>query len=399
MTNKKHVIITGAGPVGCVSSLILAKAGIHVTLLEAESDLPLDMRASTFHPPTLDMLDELGVVQEIIKQGLITPQFQYRDRQKGLIAEFDMTAISEFTKHPYRVQAEQYKLTRIISDILVNYPHVEQKFNARATSLQQDDSSVTVHFDTPDGSQSITGDYLVSCDGSRSFARKTLNIGFPGFTYPELFMVVSTTDDITEVVPDMCPVAYITDPEEWCAVIRAPEMWRFLIPTDPDMTEEELLDIDFLESRIQGFAPKKQRYTISHSTLYPVNQRVAETYRKGRVLLAGDAAHVNNPLGGMGMNGGVHDGVNVSEKLIQILNEGESDDLLDLYDRQRRPIAVEYVQAHTIRNKKIMEEKDPKVRKQRQDEIKAVLDDQEKSLELMMQVSMINSINKSNAIV
>ena len=399
MTNKKHVIITGAGPVGCVAALILAKAGIHVTLLEAESDLPLDMRASTFHPPTLDMLDELGVVQEIIKQGLITPQFQYRDRQKGLIAEFDMTAISEFTKHPYRVQAEQYKLTRIISDILVNYPHVEQKFNARATSLQQDDSSVTVHFDTPDGSQSITGDYLMSCDGSRSFARKTLNIGFPGFTYPELFMVVSTTDDITEVVPDICPVAYITDPEEWCAVIRAPEMWRFLIPTDPDMTEEELLDIDFLESRIQGFAPKKQKYTISHSTLYPVNQRVAETYRKGRVLLAGDAAHVNNPLGGMGMNGGVHDSVNVSEKLIQILNEGESDDLLDLYDRQRRPIAVEYVQAHTIRNKKIMEEKDPKIRKQRQDEIKAVLDDQEKSLELMMQVSMINSINKSNAIV
>ena len=397
--NKKHVVITGAGPVGCVSALILAKAGIHVTLLEAESDLPLDMRASTFHPPTLDMLDELGVVQEIIKQGLITPQFQYRDRQEGLIAEFDMTAISEFTKHPYRVQAEQYKLTRIISKILKDYPHVEQKYSAKATNLTQDDGSVTVHYDTPDGTQSISADYLMSCDGSRSFARKTLNIGFPGYTYPELFMVVSTTDDITEVVPDMCPVAYITDPEEWCAVIRAPEMWRFLIPTDPNMTEEELLDIEFLESRIQGFAPKKQKYTISHSTLYPVNQRVAETYRKGRVLLAGDAAHVNNPLGGMGMNGGVHDGVNVSEKLVQILNEGASDNLLDLYDRQRRSIAVEYVQAHSIRNKKIMEEKDPSIRKQRQDEIKAVLDDQEKSLELMMQVSMINSINKSNAIV
>ena len=397
--NKKHVVITGAGPVGCVSALILAKAGIHVTLLEAESDLPLDMRASTFHPPTLDMLDELGVVQEIIKQGLITPQFQYRDRQEGLIAEFDMTAISEFTKHPYRVQAEQYKLTRIISKILKDYPHVEQKYSAKAANLTQDDGSVTVHYDTPGGPQSISADYLMSCDGSRSFARKTLNIGFPGYTYPELFMVVSTTDDITEVVPDMCPVAYITDPEEWCAVIRAPEMWRFLIPTDPNMTEQELLDIEFLESRIQGFAPKKQKYTISHSTLYPVNQRVAETYRKGRVLLAGDAAHVNNPLGGMGMNGGVHDGVNVSEKLVQILNEGASDNLLDLYDRQRRSIAVEYVQAHSIRNKKIMEEKDPSIRKQRQDEIKAVLDDQEKSLELMMQVSMINSINKSNAIV
>lgn len=399
MTKKKHVIITGAGPVGCVSALIIAKAGINVTLLEAEKELPLDMRASTFHPPTLDMLDELGIVQEIINQGLITPKFQYRDRQDGLIAEFDMTAITDFTKHPYRVQAEQYKLTRIISDILKSYPHVDQKFHAKATSLQQDDSSVTVYFDSPDGPQSVQADYLISCDGSRSFARKTLEIGFPGFTYPELFMVVSTTDDITEVVPDMCPVAYITDPEEWCAVIRAPEMWRFLIPTDPDMTEEQLLDNDFLESRIQGFAPKKQKYKISHSTLYPVNQRVAETYRKGRVLLAGDAAHVNNPLGGMGMNGGVHDGVNVSEKLVQILNDGASDDLLDLYDRQRRPIAVEYVQAHTIRNKKIMEEKDPAIRKKRQDEIKGVLGDQKKSLELMMQVSMINSVKKSNAII
>ena len=399
MAKKNHVVITGAGPVGCISALILAKAGVHVTLLEAESELPLDMRASTFHPPTLDMLDELGIVQKVISQGLITPKFQYRDRQEGLIAEFDMTAISEFTKHPYRVQAEQYKLTRIISDILRDYPHVEQKFDARATSLEQDDSSVTVHFDTPGGPQSISADYLMSCDGSRSFARKTLNIGFPGFTYPELFMVVSTTDEITEVVPDMCPVAYITDPDEWCAVIRAPEMWRFLIPTDPDMTEEQLLDSDFLESRIQGFAPKKQKYTISHSTLYPVNQRVAETYRKGRVLLAGDAAHVNNPLGGMGMNGGVHDGVNVSEKLVQIFNEGASDDLLDLYDRQRRPIAIEYVQAHSIRNKKIMEEKNPTIRKQRQDEIKTVLEDQKKSFELMMQVSMINSINKSNSIV
>ena len=115
-------------------------------------------------------------------------------------------------------------------------------------------------------------------------------------------------------------------------------------------------------------------------------------------MLAGDSAHLNNPLGGMGMNGGIHDGVNAAEKLIQILNHGASEELLDLYDRQRRPIAVEYVQAQSIRNKKNMEEKDPAVRKQRQDEIRAVQDDPEKSLDLMMQVSMLNSINKSKAI-
>jgi len=398
MSNTKHVVITGAGPVGCATALMLAQADIKVTLLEAESDLVLDMRASTFHPPTLDMLDSLGVTPALIGQGLITPQFQYRDRIEGLIAEFDLAAISDHTNHPYRLQAEQYKLTRIIADMLPDYPNVEFSYNARATGLEQNDTSVTVLYDTPEGLQSVSADYLIACDGSNGFARKILDIDFPGFTYPELFLIVSTTDDINEAVPDMCPVAYIMDPEEWVAVIRAPEMWRFMIPAKPEMSDEEILELDFLESRVQGIAPSDHKYTISHATLYPVNQRVAETYRKGRVLLAGDSAHLNNPLGGMGMNGGIHDGVNAAEKLIQILNHGASEELLDLYDRQRRPIAVEYVRAQSIRNKKNMEEKDPAVRKQRQDEIRAVQDDPEKSLDLMMQVSMLNSINKSKAI-
>ena len=130
-------------------------------------------------------------------------------------------------------------------------------------------------------------------------------------------------------------------------------------------------------------------------TLYGVNQRVAESYRLGRILLAGDSAHVNNPLGGMGMNGGIHDGVNLSEKLIAIYNNGGSEDLLDLYDRQRRPIAIEYVQAQTIRNKKNLEERDPNIRKQRQDELRAMTDNLEKSRDMLLQSSMINSLERS----
>ena len=129
--------------------------------------------------------------------------------------------------------------------------------------------------------------------------------------------------------------------------------------------------------------------------LYGVNQRVAESYRLGRILLAGDSAHVNNPLGGMGMNGGIHDGVNLSEKLIAIYNNGGSEDLLDLYDRQRRPIAIEYVQAQTIRNKKNLEERDPNIRKQRQDELRAMTDNLEKSRDMLLQSSMINSLERS----
>ena len=130
-------------------------------------------------------------------------------------------------------------------------------------------------------------------------------------------------------------------------------------------TKEEAFDDDFLEGRLQNLAPHQERYAIQLRTLYGVNQRVAETYRLGRILLAGDSAHVNNPLGGMGMNGGIHDGVNLAEKLVRMYEGGETQELLNLYDRQRRPIAIEYVQAQTMRNKKNLEETDPNVRRQR----------------------------------
>ncbi|HHZ77213.1 MAG TPA: FAD-dependent monooxygenase [Rhodospirillales bacterium] len=128
MTNKTQIIIAGAGPVGCVVGLILARAGISVTILETENDLIPELRASTFHPPTLDMLDELGVTPKLIDQGLITPKIQYRDLEVGLVAEFDHALIDDRTKHPYRLQCEQFKLTRIIAEMLKEFPHAEISF-------------------------------------------------------------------------------------------------------------------------------------------------------------------------------------------------------------------------------------------------------------------------------
>ncbi|MDA0240389.1 MAG: FAD-dependent monooxygenase, partial [Proteobacteria bacterium] len=353
---ENRVLIIGAGPVGCVSALILSKAGIPVTVLEAESELIPDLRASTFHPPTLDMLDDLDITPQLIAQGLITPKFQYRDLDEGLLVEFDHALIADHTNHPYRLQCEQFKLTRVVAKMLEDYPDTEIVFNARVTDLAQDGESVTVTYDLPDGTASITGAYAIGCDGSRSTVRKSQGIEFPGFTYPEHFVTVSTSTEIQDRIPDMGAVSYISHPDEWCVLIRAPGYWRFLFPTPLELSDEEVMSPDYLQARIQRIAPDDEDYPIEHQTIYNVNQRVAEEYRKGRILLAGDAAHVNNPLGGMGMNGGIHDGINLAEKLVTIINEGGSEDLLDLYDRQRRPIAVEYVQLQTIRNKEVLEE-------------------------------------------
>ena len=398
MTNKTQIIIAGAGPVGCVVGLILARAGISVTILETENDLIPELRASTFHPPTLDMLDDLGVTPKLIDQGLITPKIQYRDLEDGLVAEFDHALIDDRTKHPYRLQCEQFKLTRIIAEMLKEFPHAEISFDSKFVDASQTDNAVRVFYETPAGSEQVTCDYLIGADGSRSEVRKSQKIEFQGFTYPEQFVTVSVPEDIDKIVPGMGHVCYIAHPTQWCALIHAPDYWRFLFPIPMETTKEEAFDDEFLEGRLQHLAPHQERYAIQLRTLYGVNQRVAETYRLGRILLAGDSAHVNNPLGGMGMNGGIHDGVNLADKLVRIYEGGETEELLNLYDRQRRPIAIEYVQAQTMRNKKNLEETDPNVRRQRQDELRDVANNVEKSRELLLQTSMINGLERSEAI-
>ena len=398
MTNKTQIIIAGAGPVGCVVGLILARAGISVTILETENDLIPELRASTFHPPTLDMLDDLGVTPKLIDQGLITPKIQYRDLEDGLVAEFDHALIDDRTKHPYRLQCEQFKLTRIIAEMLKEFPHAEISFDSKFVNASQTDNAVRVFYETPAGSEQVTCDYLIGADGSRSEVRKSQKIEFQGFTYPEQFVTVSVPEDIDKIVPGMGHVCYIAHPTQWCALIHAPDYWRFLFPIPMETTKEEAFDDDFLEGRLQHLAPHQERYAIQLRTLYGVNQRVAETYRLGRILLAGDSAHVNNPLGGMGMNGGIHDGVNLADKLVRMYEGCETEELLNLYDRQRRPIAIEYVQAQTMRNKKNLEETDPNIRRQRQDELRDVANNVEKSRELLLQTSMISGLERSEAI-
>ena len=344
------------------------------------------------------MLDELGVTPKLIDQGLITPKIQYRDLEDGLVAEFDHALIDDRTKHPYRLQCEQFKLTRIIAEMLKEFPHAEISFDSKFVDASQTDNAVRVFYETPAGSEQVACDYLIGADGSRSEVRKSQKIEFQGFTYPEQFVTVSVPEDVDKIVPGMGHVCYIAHPTQWCALIHAPDYWRFLFPIPMETTKEEAFDDDFLEGRLQHLAPHQERYAIQLRTLYGVNQRVAETYRLGRILLAGDSAHVNNPLGGMGMNGGIHDGVNLADKLVRMYGGGETEELLNLYDRQRRPIAIEYVQAQTMRNKKNLEETDPNIRRQRRDELRDVANNVEKSRELLLQTSMINGLERSEAI-
>src|SRR5258708_5498945 len=128
MANDARVLVAGAGPVGLVAAAALARGGVPVMVLESGVDLSEESRASTFHPPTLDMLDELGAAAPLMAKGLIAPRLQYRTRQDGVIAEFDFAAIGDVTRHPYRLQAEQFKLTRILYDLYRQHPNFSIEF-------------------------------------------------------------------------------------------------------------------------------------------------------------------------------------------------------------------------------------------------------------------------------
>jgi len=396
----RPVIVSGAGPVGCTAALRLAQAGIPVMLLEALPDLPETLRASTFHPPSLDMLDELGMAKPLQAQGLVCRHYQYRDRRTGDIAEFDLDELREDTRHPYRLQAEQWKYTRLVwNELTEKHAHASCQFNTAVKGVHQTAEGVEVLVWENGVEKIIEGSYLVASEGADSAVRKAVAIPFEGFTYPERFLVASTPFPLETKFDRLALVNYVSDPEEWLVLLKTSSLWRVLIPTDPKIEDDALwLSDRWIQDRLHHMAPHDSDYEIGHRTVYRVHQRVAKTYRRGRVLLAGDAAHVNNPLGGMGMNGGIHDAWNLADKLIRINAGEDAEALLDLYDRQRRLICLRFVQEHTINNKKLMEEKDPDLQAKRQAEFMRLAGDPKLARQFLLKTSMIQSLRDEAAI-
>ena len=396
--SSTHVLIAGAGPVGLVSGLNLAMAGIPVTIFERSTSAPEDLRASTFHPPTMDMLARFGITEELIAQGLVARYTQQRDRKAGLIAEFDMALLAAETQHPFRLQCEQWKLNRLLLDRLEKLPHAKVMLGAELMSVSQNADRVEVQVMADGQTRNFKGDYLIGADGAWSSVRQSLGIEFEGFTYPERFLVVSTRFEFADHFSNLSYVNYVSDPKEWCVLLRVPSLWRVLFPTREDESDEEVLTDESIQARLQNLLPQDKPYQTVHRTLYKVHQRVAKEFRRGRVILAGDAAHINNPLGGMGMNGGVQDAFNLSDKLIDILNNGASQDLLNRYERQRRAVAIEYINANTARNKKNIEERDPEARRKTQEELRAIAANPAAAKDYLRKTSMIDALERAESI-
>ncbi|MDE0057480.1 MAG: FAD-dependent monooxygenase [Defluviicoccus sp.] len=404
MSDSNRVIVVGGGPVGMITGLALASEGIPVTVLERLAEIPTDHRASTLHPSTLAMLEPLGMTGEALRRGLRSPHFQFRDRATGeVVAEFDYALLADETPFPFALQLEQHKTIGIAEARARGFDRFELRRGHEVAGMRQTADRVEVEIALPDGStEFLAGRYLIGCDGGRSAVRKAAGIDFPGFTWEERFIIVSTRFDFG-AADGYCYRNYIAHPEQWCAIIKVPGerdegVWRALFPAFTDQPDEEVLADEWIQARFAECLPYDPPYAIEHRNLYAIHQRVAASFRCGRAMLAGDAAHVNNPVGGMGMNSGIHDGINLAGKLAAIWRGEGDDDLLDLYDRQRRPMAEKYVQAQSIRNKEMLGERDPEIRRRRFEELRRTAGDRGAARAYLRRSSLIAMVDEANAI-
>ena len=400
-SDKNKVIIVGAGPVGLVTAMRLGHFGINAVVVEEAESVSRALKASTFHPPTLDMLDEYGITPDLIASGLIAPTWQVRMHETGEFAEFDLSVLKDHTAHPYRLQSEQWKLSELlIAHIRAKLPGIEILMGHRCVSVGQDDEGVSVTVENDNGEQTtLAGRYLIGADGARSVVRSALNLTFEGHTFPETTVLATTDFKFHEHIKTLSFINYCWAETGTFSLLRLADLWRVsLYPWEGESLEDALTP-ESIERKLQYIYPRDEPYHVMEIRPYRIHQRVVNTYVNGRMILAGDAAHVNSPSGGMGMNGGIHDAFNLTEKLRRIYAGEDADALLALYERQRRPIAIKHVLEQSGKNRARMQERGSDKRRDTLAGLQRKANDPKLALEYLLETSMINGLREAAEIV
>lgn len=396
MMESTDVVIIGAGPVGCVAAYYLATHGLNVIVAEAGPDCAQDLRASTFHPPTLEMLDELGITEELIEKGLKAPIFHWRERKTGETFEFDLAEIEGETKYPYRIQCEQYHLARMLAEKMETQENAQVLFNHRMLGYTEVEDGIEISLESPYDIRRIKADYLIGADGANSVVRKLMGVEFDGFTYPEKFLCLTTEEPLEDHLPNLAHVNYVSDPDEWTVLLRVPSLWRVLVPADENDSDEYLKSDEKKELVFKGLIGKPNVET-QHRTIYRVHQRVAQSFREGRVCIIGDAAHLNNPLGGFGMNSGLHDAFNLCPKLVDIIKgNGNADELLSEFDHIRRTETHDFVQQQTKSNMEMMRGGASQAHAKRKEAMEKLTNDEDARRQYLLRQSMIESVRAAS---
>ena len=388
--SDSQVTIIGAGPSGLTLAWWLVEQGVSVTVLEREIAIPRDMRASTFHPATLDLLTDSGLATELIERGTVVPQWQYLIHESGERVVFDMAHLSEMTAHPFRLQCEQFQLTELLAEKLANQPLCELRLGATLQSVIPGESQVTVQYQSAGEDSVNVCDWLIAADGASSQVRKSLGLDFDGQIFPKTSITLVLEHPFEDDIPNLLGVNYVWLPDRHYSLMRLRNTWRLTYSPEQDQDIESALSDAVAQTHIARVSPRASGAAILTRNYYTLHQRCLARFCHGRTLFIGDAAHLNSPAGGMGMNSGIHDARSLADHLVPVIN-GDDPSLLERYDRRRRTIAQEEVQRLSARNYARHRETEARKRMLIWNELQEIVSDPAKHRDYLLDAAMIRS--------
>lgn len=392
--SRHSVIVVGAGPVGLTLAYGLARAGVTVTVIESQASVSTQLRASTFHPPTLDMLEPWGITAELLAQGRITPTWQIRLHETGEHVTFDLSILKDDTAHPYRLQCEQAVLSRSLQARLLREPSARIWREAEVGDVGQSADRAWVEVRRDHSVERIDADFVVGCDGAHSVVRKAIGTDFEGSTYPDTTLLVTTHFNFAGLWPDLAGVNYIWQDEGTYSLLHLPGLWRVSLHPLADGPLEEEVRAEHIVARLQSLFGAEHRFELQEIRPYRVHKRLASRWRAGRLFIAGDAAHLNNPKGGMGMNGGIHDAICLSQNLIEHFN-GAAQTVLDNYERQRLPVVRDDIIGQADRNHARMQLRSLDERRASLAQLQALIADRDRLYRHLRQTSMLDGLERA----
>jgi len=360
MKVNAKVVICGAGPVGLITALKLAQAGINVLVLEAEATVNDAPRACIYFGATIAALDNLGLLEDIERFALKSTQFSRHVPEYGYVATLDNESV-DIGPYNYVLHFGQERLAEVALAHLAKLPCAEIRWSTRVTEVAQIEDGVVITASGPAGTESVQADWLVGADGARSTIRQLLGIEFSGHTWPDRFVATNVQCNMREL--GYSPGNFICDPKDWAIIcaIDAEGLWRITYGEDGELSEETAGTR--VSERLQAFIPPDVPYELKAARPYRVHQRAATRLKDGHVLLAGDAAHATNPLGGLGLTTGVWDAMILGDILVAVMQGVEPETMLERYSEERLRTFWTVTSPAASENKRSVQEADSEVRK------------------------------------